>query len=596
MVIAMSINLCVAFMMGTPGAMEGPIFTPAGEFGARIQAVLDRFGNQTIEPRFTDDFILADVVLSPDYPRRFDNFSGDISGRFIGAVSMLPDPDQAKRLEGLVDEIARHQKPDGRFGTMDLSFAAADIGPENMALLWGNGRLLAGLMEYHQYSGSQKALECAQKLGGFLIGVYDTCSEPDVAKRLEGQAARGFICFTQLIEGLDMLYRATNNEQYLETAKRIVPLLEPRGIQHTHGYLTTLRGYLMLYETTGDPAILGAAEKLYGDLITSKDYIIYGGVMEYFGSKHDRDEGCSEADFLRLSLQLWQATGNLEYLELAERCLLNIFYANQFETGDFGHRRYDETGYIPARGAGRAWWCCTMHGYRAFADVKKYVVTEDKETVKINLFLDGTWSDGDTTLVVSRPGASEPQAAAFRVVIEKAPDSARPIAIRQPTWARNITVRVNGAELKPSILAAYMVLERAWQSGDIIEVDWTYDVRLVQQDGKVIRPDGLADRPVKAALFHGPWLLGVNEELDPYFHGEPWRENVIWLPASIERPKASVGPEGDPRIIEDAHLLVKYRHGGFPDPCTVTLRPISEQTPCRQPMVTTWLNFQKPVE
>ena len=112
----------------------------------------------------------------------------------------------------------------------------------------------------------------------------------------------------------------------------------------------------MLYKSTGDPAILALAEKLYGELVSSADFLIYGGVLEYFGMKYDRDEGCSQADFLRLSLQLWQATGNLDYLERAERCMLNIFYAGQFETGDFGHRRFDETGYIPALGAGRAWW------------------------------------------------------------------------------------------------------------------------------------------------------------------------------------------------------------------------------------------------
>ena len=596
MVIAMSINLCFAFMAAAPGAAEQPIFTPAGEFGARIQAVLERYGNQDIEPRFTDDFILADVVLSPEYPRRFDNFSGDISGRFLGAVAMLPNPEQAGRLEGLVDEIAKHQKPDGRFGAMNLSFAAADIGPENMALLWGNGRLLAGLMEYHQYSGSPKALECARKLGDFLLGVYETCSEPDVAKRLEGQAARGFICFTQLIEGLDMLWRATKDGRYLDTAKRIVPLLEPRGVQHSHGYLTTLRGYLMLYESTSDPAILAAAERLYNELMASTDFLVYGGVLEYFGMKHDRDEGCSEADFLRLSLQLWQATGKTEYLELAERCMLNIFYSGQFETGDFGHRRFGDAGYIPAEGAGRAWWCCTMHGHRALADVKNCVVTQDNTAARINLFLEGTWSDGDTALVLTRPGATDPQAPAFRVTVDKAPDAARAIAIRQPSWARDVSVRLNGTETRPVLLAGYLIFERAWKSGDVIELDWACTARLVQPDGKVLRPQDLTDQPVKAAMYYGPWLLGVSEELDPDFHGEPWRENVIGLPAFIERPKAPVGPKGDPRIVEDAHVVVNYRHGGFPDPCTVTLRPISEQTPYRQPMVTVWLNFAKPAE
>ena len=61
---------------------------PADELGARIQLIFDRFHKIT-EPAFTDDFILADVKLNPEYPRRFDEFSGDISGRFLGAVSMM---------------------------------------------------------------------------------------------------------------------------------------------------------------------------------------------------------------------------------------------------------------------------------------------------------------------------------------------------------------------------------------------------------------------------------------------------------------------------------------------------------------------------
>ncbi|MGI6459513.1 MAG: beta-L-arabinofuranosidase domain-containing protein [Candidatus Hydrogenedentales bacterium] len=593
MMIALSINLCVACLSATHGTAEPSPFIPAGEFGARIQAVLARYGSQEIAPHFTDDFILADVVLSPDYPRRFNNFSGDISGRFLGSISMLPNPEQAARLEGLVSEIARHQRPDGRFGSASLSFAAADIEPENMALLWGNGRLLTGLMEYYQYSGSAQALDCARKLGDFLIGVYKTCSEPDVAKRLEGEAARGFICFTQLIEGLDMLWRATSDSRYLDTARQIVPLLEPRGVQHTHGYLTTLRGYLMLYESTGDPEILALAEKLYGELIASSDYLVYGGVLEFFGMKYDRDEGCSEADFLRLSLQLWQATGNLDYLERAERCLLNIFYAGQFETGDFGHRRFDETGYIPAQGAGRAWWCCTMHGHRAFADVLPCVVTRDGQRTMIHLYLEGQWSGGGTTLTLARPGATDPSAPVYRITVDAAPGDTRAIALRQPSWAKGIRLRVNGEEQSAALRGGYLTLERAWKSGDVIEVDWTYAVRLQLRDGSLIQPADLTEQPVQAALFHGPWLLSVIDELDPAFHGEPWRNNVIHLPETVTRPASVGGPADSPCIVEDAHLLLDYRHDGFPDPCSVLLRPISEQTPYRQPMATVWLNFAR---
>ena len=41
--------------------------------------------------------------------------------------------------------------------------------------------------------------------------------------------------------------------------------------------------------------------------------------------------------------------GNLDYLERAERCMLKHLLAGRFETGDFGHRRFDETG-LPALG------------------------------------------------------------------------------------------------------------------------------------------------------------------------------------------------------------------------------------------------------
>ena len=118
-------------------------------------------------------------------------------------------------------------------------------------------------------------------------------------------------------------------------------------------------------------------------------------------------------------------------------------------------------------------------------------------------------------------------------------------------------------------------------------------MRLLLPDGTVIRPADLTEQPVKAAVFYGPWLLSVIDELDPSFHGEPWRNNVIHLPETVTRPASASGPAGNPCIVEDAHLVLDYRHDGFPDPCTVTLRPVSEQTPYRQPMATVWLNFAR---
>ena len=280
-------------------------------------------------PSFSKRFILADVALDPAYPRRFSNYSGDLSGRYIGALALFPPPEGTAQLDGLVRDLLTFQRADGRFGNADLSFAPQDIGREQMALLWGNGRLLVGLLEYHSVHPGKEALGAATRLAEFLLNLRASCSRPEVVQRLVGQGASGFICFTQLIEAFAMLGQQTGERRHYEAAAGIIPWLQPRGNQHSHGYLTTLRGIAQLSQVTGSADQLRYSENAYRDLLSSSDYTIYGGVYEYFGAgpgdakaeEQGRDEGCSEADFVRLSLQLWQATGKIEYLEKAERCI-----------------------------------------------------------------------------------------------------------------------------------------------------------------------------------------------------------------------------------------------------------------------------------
>ena len=307
-----------------PSVVPGPGARPAGDLKRRVDLTAARLTRTGI-PAYTDDFVLADVTL--DERRRFWNFSGDLSGRYIEALSVLPpDGRTPGSLAPLVQRLLATQKADGRFGRPGLAFTEADTGTEHMALLWGNGRLLVGLMTYYEATRDPAVLDSARRLAGFLLAVREATKAPAVMKRVEGQGAFGFICFTQLSEGLAMLSRATGEKRYAEVGAEIVPLLQPRGVQHSHGYLSTLRGAVMLHDAGAPGDMLGFAQRLYGDLVRSGDYTLDGGVMEYFGwtdpanrallapaqdaSGHDaRNEGCGLADFVRLSLQLYEATG-----------------------------------------------------------------------------------------------------------------------------------------------------------------------------------------------------------------------------------------------------------------------------------------------
>ena len=425
-----------------PSVVPGSGARPAGDLKRRVDLTAARLTRTGI-PAYTDEFVLADVTL--DERRRFWNFSGDLSGRYIEALSVLPpDGRTPGSLAPLVRKLLATQKADGRFGRPGLAFTEADTGTEHMALLWGNGRLLVGLMTYYEVTRDRAVLESARRLAGFLLAVREATKAPAVMKRVEGQGAFGFICFTQLSEGLAMLSRATGEKRYAEAGAEIVPLLQPRGVQHSHGYLSTLRGAVMLHDAGAPGDMLGFAQRLYGDLVRSGDYTLDGGVMEYFGwtdpanrallapaqdaSGHDaRNEGCGLADFVRLSLQLYEATGQLDYLERAERCLVNGFDQNQFDNGDFGSRVFFEHGIKPTPSVDRAWWCCTMHGYRAYRDLLDHAVVEKNGVLRVQLFEDVDFGGTHAALTVRRTP--------FGVECRLARPFDGTFALRQPSWA-----------------------------------------------------------------------------------------------------------------------------------------------------------------
>ena len=66
-------------------------------------------------------------------------------------------------VDAVVRALLRCQKQDGRFGAGNLDFAGGEIGPKHMALLWGNGRLLVGLLEYHAACPSSDVLRAASR-------------------------------------------------------------------------------------------------------------------------------------------------------------------------------------------------------------------------------------------------------------------------------------------------------------------------------------------------------------------------------------------------------------------------------------------------
>ena len=530
------------------------------EFSYRMQLAYDRMTEPRFHPIFDEPFILADVCLDPNNPRRFYNFSGDLSGRFFEV--MAASAGHRADYHQLMHEALKQQRPDGRFGDINLRFTADEIGGEHMALLWGNGRFLVGLMTYYRHFPNPEVLAAAVRLGDFFKHTYDACSTPEVADKLEGMGAKGIICFTQYIEGLVLLSEATGDRSYADAAAKTYHLIGDRGTQHSHGYLTTLRGVLMLYHYSGNHTYLQFVQQAVDALLASDDMTIYDSVKEYFGNIHDRDEGCSTADFLRLCLGLHLATGEMKYLQTAEHTLYNSLYFNQYTTGDFGHHNLHNRGSGPST-IMAAWWCCSMHGLRALQEVNQvYALHKTPAGYQLDLYLESDYNIEGLRASLRR---KDMEGTDFRYQLDIHTIAAnQPLRLRVPEWAEHMEVTRGGTTLATATQHGYITLP-GLSSGDQLQIQLVAKVRVRTTDGSYVSIDDIGNQPVNGCLFVGPLMMGVEQSIDPEFAAEP-NENTVLV---------------DSLAFGNTHLYTvhtDYAHNGFPSTLQAAFTPVGQAT------------------
>ena len=501
-------------------------------------------------PLDSTEFILDDVALKQH--RKFAEYSGDISGRWIGAAAFL-EPQFPKAFAAFPVVMAGfplYQKSDGHFGA-DQQLPKIERG-RDMPILWGNGRLLIGLVEVYDRTGNTNALALAKRLGDYFIVTDSVYNKEENLRNVGGSYADGFVtCYFSCIEGLAGLGRVTKDPHYLEEGKRIAGLAASitnfDGL-HSHGRLCAVRGFADLYELTGEQRWREAAERDWRTF-ASQHLLLTGGVKEMLEAKCDRDEGCAEADWLRLNLSLWRLTSEGRYLDAAERSLKNHFIYNQFPNGGAGHRLLHQVDGQPVAFKAlseEAWWCCGEHWARAMVDVSRSAVIGSPHTLFVNLAIDcdttltgpgGTWkaalretADGYTIRLdppkrfeaqvrIGRAGVRSPGAAdgsveaprGLKVKVEpdnwlvsgmwRGPQQLRvhlPMAIRGETAADGSGSLLRGQD----ILVAHGVPANAWLTDHLPSVRpvvlWSSAVPA--RDGRIVVPASLVanadpDRP-----------------------------------------------------------------------------------------------------
>jgi len=439
----------------------------SGRLGATYDQCVQRLGQ---DPYRSLVYLRSD--LSFEMKRSFTNYSGDISGRFLEIASLTSPPGRMapETLPGLLRDIASYQKADGHFGRdVDWNTPLEPESPDAVILpiFWGNARLLVGLLEAHRASGREDLLGCARRIGDFYVATVDRFLDPkrEQEYRDTGTYAAGYVTdYFPAIEGLVRLYQATKTERYLHQAERMAAFFQRFDhlpIDHSHGNLITHHGLVLLYEVTGKGAYLQRVRDHWRQAWDGGYVWPTGGVGERFRVASSTDEGCSEADWLRLNLDLWRVTGEARFLEAADRLLCNHYEMNRTANGGFGHHQFvcdDEGPLLMKPEFTEAVWCCTFHGLLGLHTLRSYLVVGSESGIFINFpIVDvaasvragrGVWN------VTVQRDKDEPRAITCRVRLDGKDATARgaPVFLRKPDWADRVLVadregRVLGAPL-----------------------------------------------------------------------------------------------------------------------------------------------------
>lgn len=281
-----------------------------------------------------------------------------------------------------------------------------------------------------------------------------------------------------------------SHKEYAQDHKPILEQDEAAG----HAVRATLlyTGLSVLYLTTGEKQYLDTAKVLWENIEYKKSHIS-GGVGavhfdEKFGENYDLpDDGyletCAGVGMGFFSWNLFLATGEGKYIDTLENIIYNILLAGQSLNG----RKYFYENPLVSDGGHNRWeWhscpCCPPMYMKMLPEIPSYVYASDQEGVFVNLYIEGEGEiKNDDLEVMLKQETEYPWDGAVGIKVYPQQTSPFKIRLRIPKWNEEFSVSVNGEQIKNVVEKdGYVVLDRNWESGDIIQINLEMPVMLME--------------------------------------------------------------------------------------------------------------------
>lgn len=293
-----------------------------------------------------------------------------------------------------------------------------------------------------------------------------------------------------------------------------------------------------LVHETGDPGLWEASKALH-DSVTLRRMYVTGGIgpsahNEGFTEDYDLpnenayQETCASAAMVLWNHRLFHLTGDARYTDVMELSLYNAVAAGVSLTGNLFCY---ETPLASRGDFERSPWfgvpCCPTTIARFVPSIGQYIYSRSADGLWVNLF---AASEADAELEGGRVRLTQTSGYPWKgdVTIEVAPDAPREFTlhVRMPGWARNPSLRVNGASVTPAVARGYAAIHRTWRKGDRVELSLPMPVERLAAHPNVLHSRG------KVAIRRGPLVYALEEADNPV----PLRRTILPRNAAFETP------------------------------------------------------------
>lgn len=334
--------------------------------------------------------------------------------------------------------------------------------------------------------------------------------------------------------GLVKLYQTTGERRWLDLAKFFIDVRgygEPYAQNHQKvkdqrvavGHAVRL-GYMFMAVAdvtalTGTHEYDAALKAVWEDIVGSQMYLTGGvgatGSNEGFGGAYDLpnysayNETCSSISFVLWTQRMFQLTGDSRYLDVVELTLYNALNAGLSLSGD--HFFYPNP-LESRKNVERTDWfscaCCPSNLTRFFSALPELFYAHKGNDLYINQFaasrttFENTNTKGQKVKVTLRQETEFPWSGRVRVHVDPVKPTAFALKIRIPGWAKGevapldlysihnfsfelVSWKVNGQEFPVNFENGFMVIDRKWKAGDVVELDLPMQAQRVQANAKV---------------------------------------------------------------------------------------------------------------